>query len=228
MKYISYGRSSSTSERNFVRTIGLCMTLAMGVWHQQSGALPPGIYFKKNGDVSVDVYTLILDRVYTVERASPTDMFPSVAIAIASSQTNYSNNSSGGGAGSGGVKEPGPEVPGEKNKDKPPPKNNTSPTKCADPQNSNPSTGSPVIISTGEKYKVEQDFAAGSDYALGLQRTYRSFDTNATMFGPKWLSSYDYPALNYSGCYRHPDYGNLCIPTASVFTTWTTTGTWTS
>jgi RHS repeat-associated protein len=69
-----------------------------------------------------------------------------------------------------------------------------------------------VIIATGEKIKTEQDLVAGSSYGLGLARTYRSFGSAIGMFGSKWLSAYDYPALSFSGCYRHPDYGNLCIP----------------
>ena len=117
-----------------------------------------------------------------------------------------------------GSEEPGPANPSQKQADKPSSNGNTSPSKCSDDQNSNPSTGNPVIIATGEKYKAEQDFGAGSSYGLSLGRTYRSFNATATMFGPKWLSEYDYAALNYSGCYHHPDYGNLCIPQQAVFT----------
>ena len=71
------------------------------------------------------------------------------------------------------------------------------------------------MIATGEKFKVEQDFIAGSSYGLSLQR---SFNASATMFGPKWLSEYDYPQMTFSGCYRNPDYGTLCIPEQATFT----------
>ena len=38
------------------------------------------------------------------------------------------------------------------------------------------------------------------------------------MFGSKWLSTYDFPKLIRSGCFRHPDYPGICIPTAVTFT----------
>jgi RHS repeat-associated protein len=97
----------------------------------------------------------------------------------------------------------------------PPSANNNSSTEdCGQ----NPSGTKPVVFATGEKFKKEQDFIAGGMAGLDLERTYRSFNTNAGMFGPKWMSSYDWPALNPSGCYKHPDYGNLCIPTQVVLT----------
>ncbi|MBC7732641.1 MAG: RHS repeat protein, partial [Bacteriovorax sp.] len=117
-----------------------------------------------------------------------------------------------------GRDEPGPSNPAASVTQAPASTGNTSTGKCADGDGGSPSTGNPVIIATGEKYKMEADFGAGSAYGLGLGRTYRSFNASATMFGPKWLSDYDYVALDYSGCYHHPDYGNLCIPTQAVFT----------
>ena len=80
----------------------------------------------------------------------------------------------------------------------------------------NPTTKSPVIIATGEKHKVEKDFVAGSAYGLDHQRTYRSFNTTSKMFGPRWLSSFDWGVLGFSGCYRHPDIPNKCFPTEVV------------
>lgn len=93
---------------------------------------------------------------------------------------------------------------------------NTSAESCGG-DNGNPSTGNPVIIATGEKHKTELDFSAGSSYGLDLRRTYRSFNTTAKMFGPKWLSSYDHGVLQFSGCYKHPDYPNRCFPTSIVY-----------
>ncbi|WP_080753198.1 RHS repeat-associated core domain-containing protein [Janthinobacterium lividum] len=117
-----------------------------------------------------------------------------------------------------GHNDPAPKNPGKKETAEPATSDSSAPTDCSDTNNNNPMTGNPVIISTGEKYKTEVDFSAGNSYGLSLQRTYRSFNSNATMFGPKWLSEYDYPRLAPSGCYHHPDFGNLCIPTDVVFT----------
>ena len=74
-----------------------------------------------------------------------------------------------------------------------------------------------VIIATGEKYKVETDFVSGSAYGLDLQRTYRSFATTGMFFGPKWLTSYDYGKLQFTGCVRLPDYPNKCFPTSILY-----------
>ncbi|MEX0141164.1 RHS repeat protein [Massilia sp. LMS1-1-1.1] len=117
-----------------------------------------------------------------------------------------------------GHSDPAPKNPGRKETAEPATTDSSAPTDCSDTNNTNPMTGNPVIISTGEKYKNEVDFSAGNSYGLSLQRTYRSFNSSATMFGPKWLSEYDYPRLAPSGCYRHPDFGNLCIPTDVIFT----------
>jgi hypothetical protein len=90
-----------------------------------------------------------------------------------------------------------------------------------------------VIISTGEKYKNEQDFSSGSSYGIVLNRTYRSFSSSsAQMFGPKWYSSFDGysltksatclssyqfgdPATNTYPCM--PDYVILGFPDGSKF-----------
>jgi RHS repeat-associated protein len=119
---------------------------------------------------------------------------------------------SGGGRGSG---TPGTRNPSPQNTQPPASQNNTAPANCG---GDNPTTVNPVIIATGEKYKSEFDIPAGSAYGLGLTRTYRSFNIESTMFGPRWLSEYDYPALAFSGCDRHPDYGNLCIPQSVLVT----------
>ena len=118
-----------------------------------------------------------------------------------------------------GRDDPAPRNPGSSAIAKPASTDSSGTTDCTDLENSNPTSSFPVVISSGEKYKQEVDFGAGSSYGLSLQRTYRSFNSSATMFGPKWLSEYDYPKLSPSGCYRHPDFGNLCIPTDVVFTT---------
>jgi RHS repeat-associated protein len=57
------------------------------------------------------------------------------------------------------------------------------------------STLNPVVITTGEKYKVETDFAAGGLNPFRLTRTYRSKNATGTLFGPNWLSTLDFPGL---------------------------------
>ncbi|WP_082615955.1 RHS repeat-associated core domain-containing protein [Massilia sp. Root418] len=76
-----------------------------------------------------------------------------------------------------------------------------------------PVTANPVVISTGEKLLPETDFQAGGDYGLGLHRRYRSINASGTMFGPQWMSNFDYPRLTFdtTTCYHDPSTGN-CPP----------------
>jgi RHS repeat-associated protein len=53
------------------------------------------------------------------------------------------------------------------------------------------STGNPVIIATGEKYKNEGDFTSSGYYGLSLTRTYRSVQTSGRLFGQYWSSNLD-------------------------------------
>jgi YD repeat-containing protein len=76
----------------------------------------------------------------------------------------------------------------------------------------------PVILATGEKIKLENDIITNGRYGLGIQRTYRSQVTNGLMFGGRWHSTYDYPALGTSGCSKSVDYPNVCLPTTVTFT----------
>ena len=57
------------------------------------------------------------------------------------------------------------------------------------------STLNPVVLTTGEKYKVETDFIGGGINPFDLTRTYRSKNATGTLFGPNWLSSIDFPGL---------------------------------
>ena len=99
------------------------------------------------------------------------------------------------------------------NQSKPASDQNTSADSCDGADSGNPSSGNPVILATGEKRKSEQDIRAFGAYGLGLERSYRSFDTKAKMFGPKWRSTYDHYTLIYSsGCFYDPDYQGVCIP----------------
>jgi RHS repeat-associated protein len=116
--------------------------------------------------------------------------------------------------------EPTPDDPSDDEEQKPTSDDNSDAKGCssASSGSTNPTTSNPVVIATGEKFKVEHDFIAGSSYGLPLERTYRAFNTTATMFGPKWMSAYDFPYLRKSGCYKHSDYGNLCLPETVTLT----------
>lgn len=72
------------------------------------------------------------------------------------------------------------------------------------PSDQNPSTPTPVIVATGQKFLPQLDFVAGGSYGLGLTRTYRSYATTSTLFGPNWASSLEFPTVQTSGCYRSP------------------------
>jgi RHS repeat-associated protein len=92
---------------------------------------------------------------------------------------------------------------------------NTAPNDC---EGKSPSTSNPVIIATGEKFKTEHDIVAEGEFSMGLDRTYKSFDTSARMFGNRWNSTYDFAPLQTSGCFRSSDYPSKCMPTSVVFT----------
>lgn len=77
------------------------------------------------------------------------------------------------------------------------------------------STELPVVITTGEKYKDEQDFISEGEYGLGMQRTYRSMQNKGVLFGANWLSTWDGPRLTIgqSSCVA-----GKCIPSSLTFT----------
>jgi YD repeat-containing protein len=112
--------------------------------------------------------------------------------------------------GSSPGRSPGSPTPAEPGGDDPSPDETDDPA-ADDNSDTCPSTSNPVILSTGEKYKVERDFAAASSYGLNLQRTYRSYNDRPFMFGLRWSSEYDY-RLYFSGCWYNGDYPGLCIP----------------
>jgi hypothetical protein len=88
------------------------------------------------------------------------------------------------------------------NRAEPPSNSNSSPNSdCAGSTSGNPSTGTPVVIATGEKWLSQDDFSGNGLNALPFGRTYRSIERPgvAYMFGPGWLSSYDYPGLDTNG-----------------------------
>lgn len=92
---------------------------------------------------------------------------------------------------------------------------NSSPDPCGG-SGGNPLNGNPVIVATGEKYQPATDIIANGKYGLGLDRTYRSAMAVGTMFGNHWLSSYDFPKLQTSGCMTDTDYPGKCFPITVV------------
>jgi RHS repeat-associated protein len=93
-----------------------------------------------------------------------------------------------------------------------------------------PDTGHPVIIATGEKYLEELDTIDYSLASLSLTRYYRSVNVptrQARLFGPRWYSTFDYPAMEYAshcavypgaiafGCL--PDWINIAQPSGTVY-----------
>ncbi|WP_158289087.1 RHS repeat-associated core domain-containing protein [Rubrivivax albus] len=54
-----------------------------------------------------------------------------------------------------------------------------------------PCTDNPVVLSTGEKYLAQDDFAIGGHYGFELSRTYRSRMRSGRLFGLSWKSSLD-------------------------------------
>lgn len=54
----------------------------------------------------------------------------------------------------------------------------------------------PVVITTGEKYKYENDFETTNTSGLDLSRIYRSKNAVGALFGPHWMSNIDYPKLS--------------------------------
>lgn len=91
-------------------------------------------------------------------------------------------------------------------------------SKTGAPNGASPVTRNPVVIATGEKLLFERDFQAMGDYGLGIKRTYRSQRASGTLFGPHWLSNFDYPRLNIvtADCYRLQVGG--CIPRTVIVT----------
>jgi RHS repeat-associated protein len=98
---------------------------------------------------------------------------------------------------------------GQGQREPPPSQNNSDVSSC-----SNPVSDNPVVLATGEKYKEEQDFAAGGIYGISVDRTYRSINGSGAMFGPKWLGNLEFRPLriSYSGCVNDPDWG--CVATS--------------
>jgi RHS repeat-associated protein len=57
---------------------------------------------------------------------------------------------------------------------------------------SNPKSGNPVVLSTGNKIEPETDFTSAGEMPLTLERTYDHFWKYVGLFGKHWVSSFDY------------------------------------
>ena len=78
-------------------------------------------------------------------------------------------------------------------------------------------TGKPVLLTTGEKFKEERDFTSGGLYGLSLTRTYRSRQAVGTMFGANWLSTFDWSRLAASSA-KVCDGDSGCVPRSATLT----------
>jgi YD repeat-containing protein len=72
-----------------------------------------------------------------------------------------------------------------------------------------PQTPHPVVIATGEKYVVQNDFAHYAYHDLSLSRKYRSQQTSGRLFGKRWNSSLDYPKLEIATTYHNFGYASM-------------------
>lgn len=68
-----------------------------------------------------------------------------------------------------------------------------------------PVTNNPVVIATGEKVKEEFDYKFSGLASLKMSRLYRSSVAGASLFGPHWFSSFDFPAVTGVGCKNNSD-----------------------
>lgn len=69
---------------------------------------------------------------------------------------------------------------------------------CSVVAQKNPATKRPVIIATGEKFKVETDFFSKSYVGLSARRTYRSKSDVSMFFGPKWVFDIGAPVISFT------------------------------
>lgn len=65
------------------------------------------------------------------------------------------------------------------------------------------STKNPVVVTTGEKYKYENDFDVSNTSGLVLTRAYRSKNAVGTLFGSNWMSNIDYPKLTLTNRFKN-------------------------
>jgi hypothetical protein len=61
---------------------------------------------------------------------------------------------------------------------------------CAD--GSNPKSGNPIVLSTGDKIEPELDFESAGEMPLTLRRTFNHYWKYRGLFGKYWISSFDY------------------------------------
>lgn len=64
---------------------------------------------------------------------------------------------------------------------------------------SNPKSGNPISLSTGNKVESETDFESAGEMPLSLHRTYNHFWRYQGLFGKHWVSSFDYSLVWIQG-----------------------------
>lgn len=95
-----------------------------------------------------------------------------------------------------------------------PPSGNTDKDKCQ----TDPSTGAPVLLSTGEKHLTEYDFGGVGRYGIGITRTYRSKSATGAFFGANWTSGFDpiTAQMSTATCIPDNDSGGCYPPDVTV------------
>lgn len=113
-----------------------------------------------------------------------------------------------GGTGRGAAQATG----GQQAVAQPPSENNSDVEGCEKAK-----SGNPVLLTTGEKFLHQTDFAVPGRFAMELTRTYRSRQAGSVLFGPKWASTIDAMAITWS-TQQVCEPGGPCAPREAVLT----------
>ncbi len=168
-------------------------------------ASPEGPDKLVSGDVIFDTVNVTGNATATLPTVTVTgNRPPSSSVNIYFAPT-YGPSGGGPREGSGGARgsrgsaapaEPTPTDPAEPETKPPPTQDNSAKgDQCTE---DGTASGNPVILSTGEKVKEEIDFSSDSAYGIGLERTYRSKNSQLGMFGLNWWSSVEIPKVMFS------------------------------
>lgn len=151
----------------------------------------------------------------SVVRDSGTFSTGVLTMAVRGSVSTGGERGGGGGGGNRGSSPAAPQqstaTPAQPEKAKPTAEDNREPP-CL--------SGNPVNLANGDKYLEEDDFTATGLHALDHTRRYHSKPIGGTLFGPKWISSYDYPRLVVAGCVPDP-YDPYYTPCQPLTIKWT-------
>lgn len=85
-------------------------------------------------------------------------------------------------------------------------------------------SGNPVVISTGNKVEVEEDFKSFGEVSLGLTRTYNHYWRGVGLFGKHWVSNFDYKltfgTTALDACHPRPGGGSCGIGANTIIYAW--------